>query len=94
MMHILLCRELHQFDFKINVIQKGLEKYRSFSLDNKLVFIDSFQSLSSSFDSLVKHLGENDFKHLSREFDSEILDLVKQGFYTYEYMCNFEKFKK
>ena len=36
----------------------------SFGLDNKLIYIDSFQFLSSSLDSLVKNSGENDFKHL------------------------------
>ena len=44
-------------------------------------------------DSLVKNLGEIDFKHLSQEFDSEVLDLVKQKrFYPYEYVSSFEKF--
>ena len=70
-------QELGKFDFKINVISTGLKKYTSFSLDNKLVFIDNFQFLSSSLDGLVKNLEENDFKHLSQEFDSKILDLVK-----------------
>ena len=32
---------------------------------------------------------------MSQEFDNNILDLVKQkGFYSYEYMNNFEKFKE
>ena len=31
--------------------------------------------------------------YLSEEFDSEVLDLVKQkGFCTYEHMCDSEKF--
>ena len=47
-----------------------------FSLGNKLVFIDSFQLLNFQLDSLVKNLGDNDFKHLSQEFDIEVLDLV------------------
>ena len=35
------------------------------------------------------------FKHLSQEFDKNILDLVKQkGFYLYEYMSDFENFKE
>ena len=51
-----------------------------FYLDN-LVFTDGFQFLSSLLDSLVKHLDENDFKHLSQKFDSEVLDLVKQKKY-------------
>ena len=77
-------QELCKFGFKINVIPNGLEKYMSFSLNNKLVSIDSFQFLSFSLDSLVKNLGENDFKHFSEELDSEVL----------EYMSSFEKFKE
>ena len=46
----------------------GLEKYMSFSNNNKLRFIDSFQFLSSSLDSLVKNLAKDDFKYLSQEF--------------------------
>ena len=65
-----------------------------FSLDRKLTIFDGFQFLISSLDSLVKKLVENDFKHLSQEFDTDVLDLVKQKrFYPYEYMCDFEKFK-
>ena len=60
-----------------------------------LSFIDSFQFLSSSLDSLVKNVGNDDFKYLSQEFDNNVLDLVKQnGFYSYEYMTDFKKFKE
>ena len=87
-------QKLGKISFKVNLIPNGLEKYVSFSLNNKLVFVDSFQFSSFSFDSLVKTLGGNDFKPLCNEFDSEVLDLVKQkGFYPYEYICNFKKFK-
>ena len=35
------------------------------------------------------------YKSLNQEFDSEVLELVKQkGFYPYEYMIIFEKFKE
>ena len=45
--------------------------------------------------SLVKNLGNDDFKYLSQEFDDKVLYLVKQkGFYPYEYMNGFEKFKE
>ena len=45
-------------------------------------------------DSLVKNSGKHDFKYLSQEFNSKVLDLVKRkGFYSYEYMSDFEKFK-
>ena len=67
----------------------------SFIINNKLNFIDSFYFFSSSLDSLVKNLDKDDFKYLSQEFDNNILDLVKQkGFYPYEYMSDFEKFKE
>ena len=63
----------------------------SFTINNKLSFIDSFQFLSSSLDSLAK----DDSKYLSQELDNNVLDLVEQkGFYPYEYMSDFEKFKE
>ena len=48
----LIMQELGKFNLKINVIPNGLEKYMSFNINNKLVFIDSFQFLSSSLDSI------------------------------------------
>ena len=47
-------KEPGKFDIKINVIPNGLEKCMSFTINNKLSFIDSFQFLSSSIDSSVK----------------------------------------
>ena len=87
-------QEPDKFNLKINVIPNGLKKYMSFSINNKLSFTDSSQFLSSSLDSFVKNLAKDDFKYLSQEFDNNGLDLVKQkGFYPYEYMSDFEKFK-
>ena len=58
-------------------------------------FIDSFPFLSRSLDSLVKKLAKDDFKYLDQEFDNNVFDLVKQkGFYSCEYMSNFDKFKE
>ena len=59
-------QELSEIDLKINVIPNGLEKYMIFTINNKLRFIDSFQFLSSSLNSLVKNLGKDDFKCLSQ----------------------------
>ena len=55
-------QELDKCNLKINVIRNGLEKYISFSINNKPSFIDSFQFLGCSLDSLVKNLGKDDFK--------------------------------
>ena len=88
-------QKLGKFDFKINVIPNGLEKYMSFNGSNKLIFTNSFQFLNSLLDSLVKNLDKVDFKYLSYEFHSNVLDLVKQKeFYPYEYMSDFKKFKE
>ena len=66
-----------------------------FNINNKLRFIGSFQFLNSSLDILFKHLNKDDFKYLGQEFYDNALDLVKQnGFYSYEYMSGFEKFKE
>ena len=88
-------QELGKFKLKINVIRSGLEKYMSFTITNKLSFIDSFQFLSSSLESLVENLNKDDFKYLDQELDNKVLHLVKQnGFYPYEYMGDFENFKE
>ena len=50
----------------------------SFNNNNKLICIDSFQPLISTLDNLVKYFSENDFKYFSQEFDSNVLDLLKQ----------------
>ena len=63
----LIMQELDKFNLKINFIPNGLKKYMSFSINSKLSFIDSFQFLSSSLDSLVNNLSKNDFKYLSQE---------------------------
>ena len=91
----LIKQELGRFNLKINIIPNGLEKYMNCSINNKLSFIDNFQGLSSSLDSLVKNLYKDDFMYLSQEFDKKVLDLIKQKeFYPYEYMSDFEKFKE
>ena len=71
-------RELGKFNIKVNVIPNRLEKYMSFTINNKLSFIDIIQFLSSSFNSLVKNLNKDNFKYLSQEFDNNVLNLVKK----------------
>ena len=66
-----------------------------FNINNKLLFIDSFQFLISSLDTLAKKLSKDDFKYLSQELDCKVFHLVNQKrFYPYEYMNGFEIFKE
>ena len=91
----LIMQELAKFSLKINDISNGLEKYMSFNINKKFIFIDSSQFISSSLDSLVKNFNKDDFKCSSQEFDNNILDLVKQkGFCPYDYISAFEKSKE
>ena len=86
-------QRLGKFNFKIDVKPNGFEKYTTFN-NNKLIFIDSFEFLSS-LDSLVKNLGKDDFKYFSQEFDNKVLNLVEwKGFLPYGYVSGFEKFKE
>ena len=57
--------KLGKFNLKTSVIPNELERYTSLTINDKLSFVDSFQFLRSSLDSLVKNLKEYDFKYLS-----------------------------
>ena len=88
-------QELGKLNLPLNVIPNGLGKYMSFTIKDKLVFLNSSQYLHSTLESLVKNLAKGDLKCSNQEFDKKVLDLVKQKvFHPYEYMSDFEKFKK
>ena len=83
----------------INCIPNNMEKYMAFMLGNHLVFLDSFQFMSSSLDNLVKNLPDEAFKYTDEEFQGEKfgeqLKLVKRkGVYPYDHMDSFEKFEE
>ena len=78
-------QELGKVNYKTNVILNELQKDVNFNINNKLIFIDSCQFLSSLLESLVKNLDKDDFKYLSQEIDRKLIDLDKQKlFYAYE----------
>ena len=70
--------EIGKLNLRISVISNGLEIYVSFTVNIKLSFIDSFQFLSFSLDSLVQNLNKDYLQQLSQEFDNNALDLVNQ----------------
>ena len=83
-------QELDKFNLIINVIPTDWKIYISFNINNNLIFVDTFQFLSSLLDRVVKSLSKDDFKYFSQEFDKNVLDLVKQkGFYPCDYVNDF-----
>ena len=79
----------------INCIPNNMEKYMAFMLGNHLVFLDSFQFMSSSLDNLIKNLPNEAFNYTKQEFKKEQFELMKQkGVYPYDYMDSFQKFEK
>ena len=51
--------------------------------------------MNSSLKKLVKNLIDDDFKYLTEEFGSKILELLKRkNAYSYEYMDSFKRFKE
>ena len=83
-------QELDKFNLIINVIPTDWKIYISFNINNNLIFVDTFQFLSSLLDRVVKSLSKDDFKYFSQEFDKNVLDLVKQkGFYPCDYVSDF-----
>ena len=65
-------QELGKSNLKINVTPNESEKYMGLTINNKFSFIDSFQFLSSSLDSLVKNFSKDDFEYFSQEFDNNV----------------------
>ena len=84
-------------DEAINVIPLNDEKYISFSIGN-LSFVDSYQFLSASLETLVTNLakeGEEKFHVLKRFVDQEKIHLLlRKGVYPYEYFDSFERFSE
>ena len=79
----------------INVIPNNMEKYMAFMLGNHLVFIDSFQFMSSSLDKLVSNLPDEAFKYTKQEFKKELFKLTKQkGVYPFDFIDSFDRFNE
>ena len=79
----------------INAIPNNMEKYMAFMLGNHLVFLDSFQFMSSSLEKLVNNLPKEALKYTSKMFKGDKLDLMAQkGVYPYDYMDSFNRFEE
>lgn len=94
----LIMQRIHRVatDKTLEVIPNNMERYISFSI-GKLRFIDSYQFMSDSLDTLAKN--SSDFPHLHGLFgeiwsieESSFPLLTQKGYYPYSYMDSFEKF--
>ena len=85
-------QEIGKFNMDINVIACNTEKYMAFMLGKNLVFLDSFQFMSSSLENLAKNLPEKEFKYTTEEFKENTKLLTRKGIYPYDYMDSFNKF--
>ena len=93
--HTYINKKGEEKQMNINAIPNNMEKYMAFRLGNHLVFLDSFQFMSSSLDNLVKNLPDEAFKYTQQEFKKEQFNLMKQkGVYPYDHMDSFQKFEK
>ena len=76
-----------------DILPKTNEEYISVTY-GCIRFIDSYRFLSSGLDSLVKNLGEDDFKILKKEFPDKWQYLNKKLAYPYEYFNSIDDYKK
>ena len=82
-----------QQQMDVSAIPNNMEKYIAFMLGKHLVFLDSFQFMSSRLDKLAVNLPADAFKCTSHVFEGEKLDLMKQkGVYPNDYMDSEDKF--
>ena len=61
----LIMNVIAKFNVKVGVIPNGLEKYMAFTINKYL-------------EKLVKNFSDDDFKHLTQEFGSKNLNLLKE----------------
>ena len=71
-------KEGEQLQMNIDVIPNDMEKCMSFMPGKHLVFLASFQFMSSSLDSLVSNLPKESLKYTSKEFKGEKFNSMSQ----------------
>ena len=93
--HTYVNKKGEKVEMNINCIPNNMEKYMAFMLGKHLVFLDSFQFMSSSLDNLIKNLPNKAFKYTKQEFEKEQFNLMKQkGIYPYDHMDSFDRFNE
>jgi hypothetical protein len=92
--HLIIKQASKKFN-TITCIPQTKDNMVTFNLD-QFKFIDSFQFMESSLETLVKNLkdkGIDNFKHLQKYYSGNQLELLtRKGVYPYDYMNTFDKF--
>ena len=70
------------------------EEWIEVVIPHEIRFLDSFKFTLAGLDGLVKNLSLEDLKETNRFFGEKIDLVSRKGVYPYEYMDDFEKFKK
>ena len=66
----------------------------SIIVNRRITFIDSLQFYKVSLDTLTSNLNDEDFKHLTSEFGTDKLEILKRkDAYPYEWVNSYKKFK-
>ena len=76
----------------VDTIDKGDEQVNVYS---NLKFVDTINFMQTSLEKLVDDMDRSDFKHTSKYFSGEKLDLMlRKGVYPYEYMDGVNRFEE
>ena len=70
------------------------EEWIEVVIPHEIRFLDSFKFTLSGLNGLVKNLSREDLKETARFFGEKIDLVSRKGVYPYEFMDDFEKFKK
>ena len=89
----LIMQAVRKHHGRIDVIPNNYERYQSFTI-GRLKFLDSFQFLPASLDSLAQQMNVNDFKYMTRFVPDETKRalMLRKGVYPYDYMTSMDKF--
>ena len=75
--------------------EEGETKVKEVNIYSRLKFVDTMNFMNTSLEKLVNNLDRSQFKHTSKYFQGEQLDLMlRKGVYPYEYMTDGLKLKE
>ena len=89
----LIMQAVRKHHGRIDVIPHNYERYLSFTI-GRLKFLDSFQFLPASLDSLAQQMKDSDFKYMTRFFPDPTKRalMLRKGVFPYDYMTSMDKF--